>query len=153
MKNKEIISIGNRRFFTVNHAKKVVSYTQNYLGCHIIEHASAVNEDKFDVEFGKALSYARADLSIRKEELAELRETQRRLISMTMDEYGNRFERKYYKDLMEVIKKHRHYYNNQKRLVEELVQNDPSVSTAYTTKVCGNWNEIIKKAIKKTRKN
>lgn len=152
MKNKEIVSIGNHRFFTVNYDKKVVSYTQNYKGVHIVRRAMSVDNDTFDSEFGKALSYAKVDLEIREYELDELLRTCEALSSMRMNEYGNRFERKYYRALEEEIKKHRRYYKNQKRLVEELQRNDPGVCTTYTEETCGDWTEIIKKAIKKTRK-
>lgn len=156
-KNKEIISIGNQREFTVNHEKKTVSYKQNYKSDFngvIVACSQAHKEDVFDVEYGKALAYAKADLKVREREYYRILGTRDTLDEYDMNDiFGNRIERKFYSTVVEELKAYKRYYNNQKRLVNELLKNEPNVSSLYTTETCGDWKNILKKVFEKVIKN
>lgn len=141
--NKEIITIGKNRFFTVNYAKKVVYYTQKHHGDTVICSAVTADEDVFNPEYGKALAYARADLNIREYEYLTLDITSGKII------YKTRFERKLYNIIQEEKNHQKHYLVNQRRLVKELLKN----YLVYSKNTSGDWHTILKTAIKNSKKD
>ena len=141
--NKEIITIGKNRFFTVNYEKKVVYYTQKHHGDTVICSAVTSDEDVFNPEYGKALAYARADLNIREYEYLTLDITSSKII------YKTRFERKLHNIIQEEKKHQKHYLVNQRRLVKELLKN----CSVYSKTTSGDWHTILKTAMKNSKKD
>ena len=127
-KNKSIKSNGG---FNVQEKRGFVSYTAPYNGGMVFNVARVSGDDKFDVEFGKALAFARVELTIRIDEERKarrvLKEMQSHLnseLKKSPDLDASRFwsrhieiASKYYKELLR-------YRRNQARVVSLIVSGE-----------------------------
>ncbi len=126
---KKVFNESNGTFFTVDYDKRRITFTQSYMGTKIIGRAEC-KEDTFDVPFGMALAYAKAELEIRQAEFVRATDYYANLVDISFESYaGDRSYRladEMERRVREEIKKQSHYLSNQMRLVKYLQKQESS---------------------------
>lgn len=146
---KKVFNEKNGASFTVDYDKKRITFVQPYMGSKVIGRADCMEKD-FDISFGMALAYAKAELAIREYEFVRVTSYYENLVEISYDSYAGyrsyRLSDKVLRIVREEIKTQSHYLTNQQRLVKFLQNLD--VASASSTPFFGtdDYHKVLKLA-------
>lgn len=152
---KKVFTEKNGATFTVDYDKQRITFVQSYMGSKVIGRADC-KEKVFDIPFGMALAYAKAELEVRECEYVRATNYYANLVDISFDSYeGDRSYRladKVQRIVSDEIKVQSHYLNNQIRLVKFLQNLDPSKADSTPFFATDDYHKVLKLAFSCVKK-
>ena len=152
---KKVFNEKNGAMFTVDYDKKRITFVQSYMGSKVVGRADC-KEDTFDVSFGMALAYAKAELSIRESEFTRATDYYYNLVDISFDSYAGERSYRLANEMQRIvrgeIKKQSHYLSNQQRLVKFLQSLDSKRADSILFFGKDNYHDVLKTAFNMVKK-